>query len=269
MIAAGATLATFTLGTIWHFVGRGLSEITASGFAFLAAFFLLRARLGRQPSAIAAGVLATLMFYSRLNHLFFAASLLALLMSLRTGPSVRTVLRRIGAVRVRAAGLYTGTFVTGLALFAARTWWYTGAFSVFAGTSLENNDTGLRLATIASPEVWRRVGHSLSALVWMNEPPHADPRALVVVAGVVVGLLGLFRVPRFRQLPASLGVVSLGAMASAFFVHTHNYPGRMTVHLVPFAAAAAVSAGRAVVASRSWRATPAASAAAERVRVSS
>src|SRR5207249_1627329 len=36
LVAAAATLATFTLGTIWYFVGRGLSEIAAAGFAFLA-----------------------------------------------------------------------------------------------------------------------------------------------------------------------------------------------------------------------------------------
>jgi len=31
-------------------------------------------------------------------------------------------------------------------------------------------------------------------------------------------------------------------MLSALFVHTHNYPGRMTIHLVPFTAALAVIA---------------------------
>ena len=56
-IAAGALmLATFTLGTPWYFVGRGLSEIAAAGWAFLAASFLLRARLGRRSAALAAGV---------------------------------------------------------------------------------------------------------------------------------------------------------------------------------------------------------------------
>jgi hypothetical protein len=48
-----------------------------------------------------------------------------------------------------------------------------------------------------------------------------------------------------------------GAMASAFFVHTHNYPGRMTIHLVPFAVAAftlAASAALAVLLPRRVRA---------------
>ena len=52
--AAAATLATFTVGTIWYFVGRGLSEIAAAGFAFFAALAILRgggrltARRGRR-----------------------------------------------------------------------------------------------------------------------------------------------------------------------------------------------------------------------------
>ena len=49
-IAAGAgVLITYSLGTTWYFVGRGLSETVGAGFGFAAAFFLLRGRLG-QPS---------------------------------------------------------------------------------------------------------------------------------------------------------------------------------------------------------------------------
>src|SRR5262249_783719 len=63
LIAAGLTLATFTLGTIWYFVGRGLSEIAAAGFACAAMSCVLRSRLGRAPAAFAAGLCAVLMFY--------------------------------------------------------------------------------------------------------------------------------------------------------------------------------------------------------------
>jgi hypothetical protein len=44
------------------------------------------------------------------------------------------------------------------------------------------------LGTIASQAVWARIGHSLRALVWMNEPPAAD-LALTVAAGVVLSIL--------------------------------------------------------------------------------
>ena len=68
MLAAAGTLATFTIGTTWYFVGRGLSEIAAAGCAFLAMSFLLRARLGRASTAIAAGTRGVDV-HTRLNYL--------------------------------------------------------------------------------------------------------------------------------------------------------------------------------------------------------
>jgi hypothetical protein len=237
-VAAGAvTLATFTLGTIWYFVGRGLPEIAAAGFAFLAASCLLRSRLGRTSSAVAAGVLAVAMFYTRLNHLMFAIGLLALLLRVRTPTSWTVMLRAVRQVRLRSAAAYTAVFAGGVALFAARTWWYTGVFSLFYGTSLKNNDTGLRLTTLGAPTVWRSVAHSLSSLVWMNEPPRPDARAAWVAVGALLALAALLQIPRVKELPAALALVCAAAGVSALFVHTHNYPGRMSVHLVPFAAA--------------------------------
>jgi hypothetical protein len=243
LVAAASTLATFTLGTIWYFPGRGLSETVAAGFAFLAAFFLLRARIGRASSAAAAGACAVLMFYTRLNHALFAGFLVALLLpiSARIGPGAFR--RMAAAIRPSAAAIYGGVFTTGVALFALRTWWYTGVFSVLYGTSLRNNDTGLRPSTILTLDPWRRILHSLSALAWMNEPPRLDARALMVIGGLLVAAGAILQVPRMRTVPASLVAVIVGATASAFFVHTHNYPGRMSIHLVPFAAAAVAIAG--------------------------
>ena len=240
--AAATTLAIFTLGTVWHFFGRGLSEIAAAGWAFLAAGFLLRSRLGRAPAALAAGVFAVLMFYTRLNHLLFAGFLLALLLPLRVPARWRGAASAVARVNARASVIYAATFGVGVGLLALRTWWFTGVFSVLHGTSLKNNDTGLRVATLASADVWRRVTHSLSALVWMNEPPSPDPRSAIVVLGVLLSALALIQIPRLERLPFALGVVTLGASASSFFAHTHNYPGRMSIHLVPFAVAAVACA---------------------------
>jgi hypothetical protein len=122
-----------------------------------------------------------------------------------------------------------------------RTWWYTGRFSALYGTSLKNNDIGLRITTIADPDVWQRVRHSLGSLILMNEPPHLDARAALVIAGTAMLVLAAVQVPPFRRLPASLLILMLGACASAFVVHTHNYPGRMSIPLIPFACAAAVT----------------------------
>jgi hypothetical protein len=41
----------------------------------------------------------------------------------------------------------------------------------------------------------------------------------------------------------SLAIVTIGAGASSFLAHTHNYPGRMSIHLAPFAVAMTLTAG--------------------------
>jgi hypothetical protein len=144
---------------------------------------------------------------------------------------------------VRPALAYLGTFAAGVMLFATRTWWYTGVFSILYGTSLKNNDTGLRLTTIASPEVWGKIWHSLRALAWMNEPPSPDPRAALVVIGLLLSAAALLHLPKFNRLPLSIAVVTLGACVSSLLAHTHNYPGRMSIHLAPFAVAMTATAG--------------------------
>jgi hypothetical protein len=237
VLTASATLVTFAIGTIWYFVGRGLSEISAAGFAFAASLCLLRIAGTRRTLAVAAGALAVLMFYTRLNHLVFAGFLVALSLPFTVASAWRQAARALRAIDLRTATAYLTTFAAGVALFALRTWWYTGVFSIFYGTSLKNNDLGLRPSTIASPAVWSRIGHSLSALVWMNEPPHPDVRAIAVVIGAGLALLALLQVPRFTKLPLALALVIVGSAASSLLAHTHNYPGRMSIHLVPFAVA--------------------------------
>jgi hypothetical protein len=246
VVAGATTLATFTIGTIWYFVGRGLSEIAAAGFAFLAGSFLLRARLGRTTSSVTGGTLAVAMFYTRLNHLVFAIGLLPLALRVRTASSWSAVARALRHVRLQTVAAYTAIFGGGVVLFAARTWWYTGVFSLFYGTALKNNDTGLRLTTLGVPAVRRAVSHSLSTLIWMNEPPRPDVRAAWVAVGVVLAVGALLQMPRLKQLPVPIALVCVAAGVSALFVHTHNYPGRMSVHLVPFAAALAACGSAAV-----------------------
>lgn len=241
--AAAATLATFSVGTIWYFPGRGLSEVAAAGWAFLAALLLVHEQDAGVAPAIVAGLLATLMFYTRLNHLLFAGFLAVLLVPLTVSARWSDVRASLSRVNWSGAAAYLTTFAAGVALFATRTWWYTGVFSVLYGTSLKNNDTGLRLGTIASTDVWSRISHSLRALVWMNEPPSPDPRALLVAAGVLLSALAVLQIPRVSRLPFAVAVVTLGACASSLFAHTHNYPGRMSIHLAPFAIAMTATAG--------------------------
>jgi O-antigen/teichoic acid export membrane protein len=81
----------------------------------------------------------------------------------------------------------------------------------------------------------------------MNEPPSPDPRAILVVAGVLLSVLALLQVPRFNTLPVSIAVVTVGATLSTFFAHTHAYPGRMSIHLVPFAIAMTIAGAASAV----------------------
>lgn len=245
--AAAATIATMTLGTPWYFLGRGLSEIAAAGWGFLAAFFLLRARRGSLAWPLAAGLLAVLMFYTRLNHLLFAVFFPAFLLSSRTTMLLSSVRSAIASVRWRAVGVFAATFAAGVTFFAWRTWYYTGVFSLFHGTSLKNNDTGLRPWTLLDADVWMRIAHSLQATIFMNEPPRPDPRALFVVAGVLMAIAAVLQIPVARRAPAIAVIVMAGAFVGAFLAHAHGYPGRFTIHIVPFAAAVAMTAvsGRA------------------------
>jgi len=120
-------------------------------------------------------------------------------------------------------------------------------FSLLYGTSLKNNDTGLPLSTMLSIAPWQKVAHSLSALVWMNEPPRPDPRALLVAGGVLVAVAALCQLPRLRDVPAAIVIIIFGSSLSSFLVHTHGYPGRMSIHLIPFAVSASVIAALTIV----------------------
>jgi len=53
-----------------------------------------------------------------------------------------------------------------------------------------------------------------------------------------------------KGLPVAIVLLIAGTMASGLFVHTHNYPGRMSITLAPPAAAAAVIA--VVLIGRAW-----------------
>jgi hypothetical protein len=252
VFAAAATLSSLSLGTPWHFIGRSLSEVAAAGWAFLAMLLLLRGRRSRLTWSAAAGASAVLMFYTRLNHLLFAAFLPALLLPLEVPAVAAQALRALARVRRSALAVYVAVFGAGVVALMTRTWWYTGQFSLFYGTSLNYNDTGLRSLHVLNPQVWSKVLHSLASFVFMNEPPRPDVRATFVIAGVVVAIAALCQVPRLRQVPAAVVITVVGASAASFVVHGHPYPGRFSIHLVPLAVALSTIALAGVIPARSF-----------------
>ena len=146
------------------------------------------------------------------------------------------------SARWAPVAVYLGTFGVSVLAFMARTWYYTGHFSLFYGTSLKNNDTNLRPWTAFDPAVWSKVAHSVMGMVFMNEPPRVDVRAAVVVAGGIVAALAVAQLPLARRTPVALLLVTLAGAAGTLVAHSHGYPGRFTIHLVPLAAALSVIA---------------------------
>jgi len=247
-IAASAlTLATFTIGPTWYLIGRGLSEIAALGWMSLAVMFLLRARLGRWRSAVLAGGFAVLMFLTRLNHLLLAGFLLAALLPLRAPAALAQLAAALARVRLRTAAIYATIVLIGILLYSTRTWWYSGHFSVTYGTSFGVQQTGLRASTIASTTVWSRIAEAFAAQLSMHEPPAFDPRAALLAVGAILSILALLQLPWVNRLPAGLALLTFGTLAGSFIAHTHEYPGRMSVHVVPFAVAMSVCAAARLI----------------------
>jgi hypothetical protein len=163
-----------------------------------------------------------------------------MLLPLRAPAIPVAIARAFARVRLSSLAIYAAVFSGGVVLFMLRTWYYTGAFSLFYGTSLRHNDTGLRPWTVFDAEAWAKVAHSLASFAWLNEPPRFDPRALVMIAGVLVAVAAVLQVPVARRVPGSLVLVAAGASLGAFFAHAHGYPGRFSIHAVPLASALAI-----------------------------
>jgi hypothetical protein len=127
LIAAVLTLTLFTITPIWYFIGRGLAEISAGAFAWLAILLLLRSHHAGVPAVLAAGALAVLAFYTRLNHMLFAGSLVAFLLPLNTtSDALRRPVQLWRSIRVSYLAAYVSVLALGLLLLALRAWSYTG-----------------------------------------------------------------------------------------------------------------------------------------------
>ena len=244
VIAGALTLSTFTVSAIWYLIGRSLSEIAGLGFMVAAAALLVGARRGSIGSAAAAGLCATMMFYTRLNHLLVTAFLLAWMLPLRTATNWRDVVRALARVPAAPVATYAAVVAVGVLLFAARTWWYAGHFSILYGTSFGAQQTGFQPSKMVE---------AVASQLSMREPPALDPRSVLVAVGAVIAALAACQVPGASAIPAVLAIMTVGTIAGSFVAHTHDYPGRMSVHVVPFAVAMTTCVAARVSAARGWR----------------
>jgi hypothetical protein len=237
LVAGAMTLATFALSPIWYLIGRGLSEIAAAGWVYMAAYCLLRARLGRIRWAVAASVFATLAFYTRINHLPFIVVCVVLAFPRQVRDWVSSSRRTAAIAATYFAGLGVGT-----CLFALRTYYYTGVFSILYGTQRERLSTGLGVVTFFSVDAWQRALESVWTVITIQDPGSLDLRTLAVVVGVATAGLALIRIPPLQRIPLSLAIVCWGALAAPLMTRSSSYTGRASVHLVPVAIAMFVSA---------------------------
>jgi hypothetical protein len=232
LIAALTTLALFTLGPGWYLMGRGLSEISSTGFIYAAALLAWRGRHGSVPAILASGVAATLAFYTRLNNLPMAVSVIAFAWPLAFGIDhlwrPATWWPRLS--RKAAVGVFT-VIVAGLIMFATRTWYYTGVFSLFHGT--QGSARSIWQTTDEGVTPLEQLVGSVLMVLTMNDPPRFDVRALPIIAGVVASLLGVCRVRPFQRLPFNLVALCLAGMSGALVARGTAYPGRFSVHLIP------------------------------------
>ena len=278
VVAAAAPLGVFVLSSARDLIGRGLGEIASAGLVSMAALCAISSGArqlkvvgSRQPlnrglpavpterplyvsnrwstsrdrrtgAAIAAGVLGTLAFYTRLNNLLMALGVAVFALPLRV--PVRALVRPLewkswwSRVSWRTAIAVPAVIGLGLLCFAWRTWHYTGVFSVFHGTQryiVAIWQPGMSLGAVA---YW--MGHNVLLVLTVNDPPRFDVYASPVLIGAAVAVLAVLGVPRFRDLPAAAVLFFFAAIAGAFIARGWTYPGRFSVHVMPIACALAV-----------------------------
>lgn len=241
LVAAAVTLGVFVASNARDLVGRGLGEIASAGLLSMAALCAIRSRNRSTVAALAAGALAVLAFYTRLNNLLMGLGLVAFALPLRM--PVRALIQpRMWWSRVswRTATIIPAVIGLGLLFFAWRTWHYTGVFSVFHGTQRH-------IVAIWQPEMPLRtvaywMAYNVMYILTANDPPRVDIYTSPLLIGAVVAGLSMLGVPRLRDLPAAAVLFFFAAIAGAFVARGWAYTGRFSVHVMPIACALAVCA---------------------------
>ncbi len=241
IIAAALTLMLFTMGPAWYLFGRGLSELSSMGLLYAAALCALRGRHGHRPALLAAAVLGTLAFYTRLNNLPMLVALVGMAWPVAqpVGGWIRPRDLLARASRPVAAAILLGA-AGAMWLFTARTYYYTGVLDMFHGTQASHLSVWKQASTAA--EGIQLLSGSLMMVLTMSDPPRLDPRAVPVLFGVLAAVAGVLRLGRFRYLPLNASLLCLAGMVGSFVARGTAYPGRFTVHLIPVTVALSVCA---------------------------
>jgi hypothetical protein len=256
-LAAMIPMAMFLLGPALEFVGFGLSEISSAAFIYLAAFFAMRNRGARD--ALIAGVLVALGFYTRLNNLpmAIAVAAFALPMTVTAGDWWR-VTTWLPKVQWRVVAAVAAALIAASILFAWRTWYFTGVFSLFHGTQREY------LAVWKAGMTWREGAAAMFSSVMMvltgRDPARFALHATPLLAASVISVAAVCGLRGFRGAPLPVVAMFLAGVSSALVTRGWAYEGRFSIHLYGSAAALCVCwvvmAAHAVGKSRNIQSSP-------------
>lgn len=234
LAAAVLALSIAMQSPTWLFIGAGLSDIASAGCIYLAALIVLSARARGDvgiATAVGAGALASIAFFTRLNNLPMACAVSAFALSpLVTTPAWWRVKEWWPKISWPAAAGVLGTIALALILFAARTYYYTGVFSVLHGTTWRNHalwEAGQPLSRVALA-MWS----SLMMVLTFNDPPRFAWYAVPLLVGAAVSVAAMSGSRWFRQVPLSLAAFFLVACSGALVARGVAYAGRFSVHLL-------------------------------------
>ena len=248
LAAAVLALTIVMQGPMWLFIGLGLSDIASAGFIYLAALIVASARSRgdaggevRLSVALAAGALASIGFYTRLNNITMAAATAAFALPLTmTAGELWRPKEWLPKVSWQAVIGIAAMIAAALLLFAARTYHYTGVFSVLHGTTWRNH------------ALWQQgpaaMFSSLMMVLTFNDPPQFAWYALPLLIGAIVSVLALLNVKGCRDVPAPLALFFAVACSSALAARGVAYAGRFSVHLLGAGCALTICAAAAVFA---------------------
>jgi hypothetical protein len=190
---------------------------------------------------LAAGVFAILGFFVRLNNLpiAFAIAAFAIPIDVRAGDlwTPKAWLRRVDW---RTAAAVVSACVAGVLLFSWRTWYYTGVFSFFEGTTMGTNS--IYQPGMSTAEWIRRMADSAWMVLSMNDPPRFVWFATPLIAAAAITAAALLRVPRLRDIPLPLALFFAAGLSGALVARGVAYSGRFSTIMIGVACAVTVAA---------------------------
>lgn len=254
-IAAAVLALTIVMHSpMWMFIGIGLSDIASAGFIYLSALVIASARLRgdvRIATAIGAGLLGAIGFYTRLNNLpmALAVSAFAIPLTITTSGWWR-VTPWWSHVSWKAVAGIASTIAFAALLFTMRTYHYTGVFSFFHGTTWGNH--ALWRSGQSLDQNLSAMLSSLMMVLTFNDPPRFAWYALPLLIGAAVAIAAMAGV-RGLRVPLPLALFFLVACSGAVAARGVAYSGRFSVHLLGAGCALTMCAIASVASSRSAR----------------